>query len=68
MAYIVEQRDIEILRQSSRNLYLKLELLNHDFKVIDSLEGNLISDSLSIDAESDIRRTYSCELFVKPST
>lgn len=68
MAYIVEQKDIDILRQANRTLYTKVELLNHDFKVVDSIEGTLISDSLSIDAESDIRRTYSCELFVKNSS
>lgn len=68
MAYIVQQRDIEILRQANRQLYAKVELLNHDMKIIDSLEGYLISDSFSIDAESDIRRTYTCELFVKDSS
>ena len=63
--YIVTQKDIEILMQSDKVLYYKLELLNEDLKVVDSIEGNLISDSLSISADSDVRRTYNCELFVE---
>lgn len=66
--YIVRQKDIEILMQSDKELYYKLELLNKDFKVLDVIEGNLISDNLSVDASSDIRRTYNCELFVSNST
>lgn len=66
--YIVRQKDIELLMQSDKTLFYKLELLNEDMTVIDLIEGNLISDNLSIDANSDIRRTYSCELFVENST
>lgn len=68
MAYIVTQQDIDIIRQSNRELYTKVELLNHNFKVIDALEGNLISDSYSISAESNIRRTYNCELHISDSS
>lgn len=66
--YIVRQKDIEVLMQSDKKLFYKLELLNEDMKVIDMIEGNLINDNLSINSNSDIRRTYSCELFVKDST
>jgi hypothetical protein len=66
--YIVKQKDIEILMQSDKVLYYKLELLNEDMKVLDCIEGNLISDSISIDASSSIRRTYTCSLFVENST
>lgn len=66
--YIVTQKDIEILMQSDKTLFYKLELLNEDFKVLDVIDGNLISDSISISADSDIRRTYNCTLFVENST
>lgn len=66
--YIVQQQDIDLLRQSSRQLYCKLELLNYHFKVIDSIEGNLISDSYNNDSSSDIRRTYSAELHISNSS
>lgn len=66
--YIVKQKDIELLMQSDKELYYKLELLNEDLKVLDVIEGHLISDSLSISSDSDIRRTYNCEMFAENST
>ena len=66
--YIVKQKDIELLMQSDKVLYYKLELLNNDFKILDSIEGNLISDNITINSSSDIRRTYNCELVVTNST
>lgn len=66
--YIVRQKDIEVLMQSDKTLFYKLELLNKDMKTIDRIEGNLISDNISIDASSDVRRTYNCTLFVENST
>jgi len=66
--FIIQQRDIDIIRQSERVLYSKVELLNHNFKIIDSIEGNLIKDSYSVDAESAIRRTYNLELHVSDSS
>jgi len=66
--YIVTQQDIDLLMQSTKVLYYKLELLNEDLKIVESIEGNLISDNISISADSDIRRTYNCELIVTDST
>ena len=65
---MVTQKDIELLMQSNKELFYRLELLNQDLKVIDNLEGNLISDNISISADSDIRRTYTCELIVTDSS
>ncbi|SHO53704.1 DUF5048 domain-containing protein [Anaerocolumna xylanovorans] len=62
--YIIKQQDIDILRQSNKQIFSKIELLNHNFKIIDSIEGNLISDSFSIDSNSTIRRTYNCEIYL----
>ena len=66
--YIVEQKDIEILMQSDKVLYYKLELLNESLKVLEYVEGNLISDNISISSDSDIRRTYNCEFIVTDSS
>ena len=68
MNNIVRQKDIEVLMQSDKILFYKLELLNKDMKVLDCIEGNLIDDNLSISRESDIRRTYSCTMHVSDST
>lgn len=67
MAYYRQQNDINILRSGTLELYSKLEVLNRDLKIIDVITSQLISDSFSIDSDSDIRRTYQCELHVLDS-
>lgn len=61
---MITQRDKNIVNQNIKDLTATLEILNRDFKVIDTIEGNLISDSFSVDANSNVRRTYSAELLV----
>jgi hypothetical protein len=61
---MVTQNDIEILLQPTKTIYCKLEVLDTDFRKLDSIEGNLISDNLSIQSDSNMRRTYNCELLV----
>ena len=48
-SYLVEQEDLEILKQSIRPTYIKIVLLNSDFKEIETLEGNLTDDNFSCD-------------------
>ena len=48
--------------QHIKNISVKIEILNSEFAVIDYIIGNLISDSFSIDVDSDIRRTISLVL------
>ena len=67
MKYNLLQQDIEILKQGSKELYSRVELLNRNKKILANIEGDFISDSISIDAESDIRRTYSCEMHFSKS-
>ena len=64
----ITQAQRDILYQSSKELHSKIEILNKNFKVINSLQGNLINDSYSIDAQSDMRRTYNCSLAVTSSS
>lgn len=54
--------------QNIQSRYIKLELLNYQFQTVDSLEGVCISGSITIDANSDIRRTGSIVLVVNDST
>ena len=42
MKYNLLQQDIEILKQSSKELYSKVELLNRNKKIIANIEGDLI--------------------------
>ena len=68
MSYIITQEDTNIVNQSVKELFLKIELLNKNYKVIDVLDGYLMSDSFSVDANSAVRRTYSMDLFVNDSS
>lgn len=67
LAYYCQQNDIRILRSGTLELYSKLEVLNRELKIIDVMTSSLISDSFSNDSDSDIRRTYQCELHVMDS-
>mgnify|MGYP001287862311 FL=1 len=64
MSYFPTQEDFAILRNKNKELFIKVELLNKSFKTIDELKGKLVSDDFSIDAESDIRRTYNVSFIV----
>lgn len=68
MAYYPTQEDIQILKQQSKEIYVKVDLLNRGLKTLESLQANLVSDNLNVDSESKQRRTYSCDLYVTDST
>ncbi|MBC8531925.1 DUF5048 domain-containing protein [Gehongia tenuis] len=65
MSYMPKTQDVNLLQQTNRAIFSKVELLSHDFKILDSLEGNTLNYSISIDADSDIRRTCSLSLYVQ---
>lgn len=65
MAYNILQQDIDILFQSQKEIFSRVEILDENFKTLVNIEGILLSDSYSIDAESDIRRSYSCEVHLE---
>lgn len=65
MAIQITQQDIDIIKQSQKNIYVKINLLNNNKKIVDSLEGVATSASLQIDAESSMRRTTNVSFFVK---
>lgn len=64
MAYIPTREDLQILRGRVIHTYCKIDLLNLDMVTIDSLEGLVMDGSLSIDADSDIRRTFNSTIFL----
>ena len=68
MARNITQEDIALLFQHQKTLFAKVELLNQNLKVVESLEGNIISDSFSCDGTSAIRRTYSIDLVITDSS
>ncbi len=68
MGHIVTQEDISILRQGEQEIRIKVELLNSDFKTLESLEGVIVSDNYMEDCESMHRRVYSCDMVILDST
>ena len=66
--YFPTSEEINLIKQNSKNVYVRIELLNRQMLVVNRLEGHLINDNFSIDASSVQRRTYQCTLFVTNST
>lgn len=64
MAYYPTAQDLRLLRQSNRTCAIQLEILDKNFAIIDRIDGLLIDDSYTVDAESDIRRTGSVTVHV----
>ena len=63
--YKPTQEDMELPLQGYIEAKIKIELLDYNFKTIDTLQDALISDNYSVDADSDIRRTYEGTFYVK---
>ena len=68
MGHIVTQEDINILRQGEQEIRIKVELLNSNFKTLDSLEGVILADNYMVDSESLHRRVYSCDMVIMDSS
>lgn len=62
--YTPTSKELRLLKTHTKELHCKLELLDNNLNVIDFLEGVSIDGSLSIDANSDIRRTFSCTIYL----
>lgn len=54
--------------QNIQSRYIRIELLNYQFQTVDSVEGVCTSGSITIDANSDIRRTGNIVLVVTDSS
>lgn len=65
MAWNIGQDDYNVLKQSNITKYVRLELLDFEYKVVDEISGNLVSMSVNVDADSDLRRSCTCTLVVK---
>lgn len=68
MAEQITQSQRNTAKQTLRNLKLKIDVLNFDYLTIDSIDGNVLNGSISINANSDIRRTCNIEMVVTSST
>ncbi|WP_313069728.1 DUF5048 domain-containing protein [Lacrimispora sp.] len=68
MGHEILQTDLALLRQGTLETFLKVELMDSNFKILDSLEGQIINDNYNQDNESIQRRTYNFDLVVLNSS
>lgn len=59
------QKQFDTALQSIRNIDCKLFVLDYDYTVLDEISGKTQSVSLSVNAESDIRRTANINIALK---
>ena len=62
------QNDVRLLSQSTRDVYCRVDILNDNIKKIGSLDGEVVSDTYTFDANSDIRKTMSLTIHVADSS
>lgn len=64
MAYNVVTSDLDIVRQQSIKKIIRLYILDFNYIRVAEISGNMIAMNVSVDAESDLRRSCSVELVV----
>ena len=64
----ISSDQFRVTSQPIQTHYIRLELLNYKFQTVDSLEGVATGGNITIDAESDIRRTASLTIVVSDSS
>lgn len=68
MAQQITSSQYNTANQTTRNFYVKINLLDFNYAIVDSLEGNIISGNVNVDANSDLRRTCNLTFVVTGST
>lgn len=68
MSIIISQDNYNVIKQTIRNTSIKIDILNFDFQVVDSIEGTITSGNITIDANADVRRTCDITVVIKPDT
>lgn len=66
--YYPTQEDINSLSQRIRNPIVNIYILDFNLKTMGVVSGSLLSEDLSIDVNSDIRKTASISIAVKNNT
>lgn len=65
---MVTTEQYNVSKQTIRNQHIKINLLNYNMQTVDEFSGNVLSGSVSIDANADIRRTCNIEMVVTDSS
>lgn len=64
----ITNEQFRAVMQNLQSRYIRLELLNYQFQTVDELSGVATSGNITIDANSDVRRTGSITLVVTDSS
>lgn len=64
----ITQDNYNTALQNIRNLSIRVNLLNSNLQIVDEISGNVISGTITIDSNSDIRRTCSIQLITTDNT
>lgn len=68
MAINITNDQFRAALQNIQNRYIRIELLNYQYQTVDQIEGICTAGSVTIDANSDIRRTANVTLIVTSSS
>lgn len=60
--------DYNVLKQQYIKKYIRLELLDFQYNIVDELSGNMIKCSINVDSNSDLRRSCDLGFVVTTST
>ena len=60
--------ELNVVKQRVQERYIKIELLNSNYQVVDSLEGVTLNGSISVDANSDMRRSATVKFVITDSS
>lgn len=64
----ITQAQYNTAKQSQRNISIRINLLNFSKQIIDSVEGQVISGSITSDANSNMRNTCDIQMVVTDSS
>ena len=64
----ITQNDYNIIKQRINDRYIKVNILDFQYRIVDQISGNLLSCSVQCDADSDLRRSCSVSLVVRDNS
>lgn len=64
----IDAEDYNVLKQQYIKKYIRLELLDFQYNIVDELSGNMTKCSINVDSNSDLRRSCDLGFVVTTST
>ena len=64
----ITQNDYNIVKQRINERYIKVNILDFQYRTVDEISGNMLSCSVQCDADSDLRRSCSVSLAVRDNS